>query len=83
MLTTIYLFPGARVRNQPQALKCGTNHCPTGIATQDPALMKGLVVPNKTTRVQRFQNKTVHAATEIISAAGVSDAAGKGWLVLL
>lgn len=59
-----------------QALKCGTNHCPTGIATQDPKLMSGLHVPTKKERVQRFQEKTVHAASEIISAAGVSDPAG-------
>lgn len=59
-----------------QALKCGTNHCPTGIATQDPKLMSGLHVPSKKERVQRFQDKTVHAAAEIISAAGVSDPAG-------
>ena len=25
-----------------QALKCNTNHCPTGVATQDKELMKGL-----------------------------------------
>ncbi|CAM9544710.1 unnamed protein product [Ectocarpus sp. 12 AP-2014] len=58
-----------------QALKCGTNHCPTGIATQDPKLMSGLHVPSKTERVRRFQQKTVHTATEIISAAGVSNPA--------
>ncbi|CAB1103239.1 unnamed protein product [Ectocarpus sp. CCAP 1310/34] len=58
-----------------QALKCGTNHCPTGIATQDPKLMSGLHVPSKTERVLRFQQKTVHTATEIISAAGVSNPA--------
>ena len=27
-----------------QSLKCNTNTCPTGIATQDKNLMKGLVV---------------------------------------
>ena len=28
-----------------QALRCNSNHCPTGVATQDPNLVKGLDVP--------------------------------------
>lgn len=57
-----------------QALKCNTNHCPTGIATQDAELMKGLNVSNKALRVQAFQAKTVHAALELIGAAGLTSA---------
>ncbi|CAM9438482.1 unnamed protein product [Discosporangium mesarthrocarpum] len=54
-----------------QALKCSTNHCPTGVATQDKELMKGLVVSDKTERVYRYHKKTVHTALEIAGAAGV------------
>ena len=45
-----------------QALKCNTNKCPTGIATQDKNLMSGLDVTSKTKRVQNYQNKTVEYA---------------------
>lgn len=39
--------------------------------------MKGLVVSDKTVRVQRFQQKTVHAAMEIIAAAGATTPSGE------
>jgi glutamate synthase domain-containing protein 2 len=55
-----------------QALKCNTNKCPTGVATQDPELMKGLVVDDKVTRVYQFQNKTLEAASEIIGSIGLN-----------
>ena len=54
-----------------QALKCNTNKCPTGIATQDARLSAGLHVPTKEYRVANFQAATVHAAQEIIGAMGV------------
>lgn len=54
-----------------QALKCNTNTCPTGIATQDPALMRGLVVGDKKIRVARYQKATVHSFLEVMSAAGI------------
>ena len=37
-----------------QSLRCNSNTCPTGITTQNPALTKGLVVPDKAERVFRF-----------------------------
>jgi len=55
-----------------QALKCNTNKCPTGVATQNPELMKGLVVEDKATRVQQFQYKTVEAASEIMGSMGLT-----------
>ncbi len=55
-----------------QSLTCNTNRCPTGVATQAPALFKGLVVKDKAIRVAQFQRKTVHAAMDIISSAGLS-----------
>ena len=57
-----------------QSLICHTNHCPTGVATQDPRLVKGLVVEDKWRRVQRFQNETVHAFVDLISSAGLRSA---------
>jgi len=53
-----------------QALKCNTNKCPTGITTQDKALMSGLDVDSKSTRVYNYQNKTVEYALDIIAAMG-------------
>ena len=37
-----------------QALKCNTNHCPTGVATQDPARGRALDVPDKAIRVFNY-----------------------------
>lgn len=54
-----------------QSLICNTNHCPTGVATQDAGLTAGLVVTDKTERVARFHNDTVEHLTEIIGAAGL------------
>jgi glutamate synthase domain-containing protein 2 len=54
-----------------QSLVCHTNRCPTGIATQDPKLIKGLVVEDKYKRVQRFQAQTVHALSDLMSSTGV------------
>ena len=55
-----------------QALKCNTNGCPAGVATQDPALTRGLVVSAKIPRVANFHRNTVHAALEMLGAAGLS-----------
>lgn len=55
-----------------QSLSCNTNRCPTGVATQDPKLSKGLVPEDKWDRVRNFQQKTVHAAVDIMSSAGIS-----------
>ena len=54
-----------------QSLICNTNHCPTGVATQDPKLFRGLVVTDKAQRVAMFQKNTVHATAEIVASAGL------------
>lgn len=54
-----------------QSLVCNTNKCPTGIATQNPALSNALDVDDKGERVARFHQGTVKAAMEIISSAGL------------
>ncbi|MDQ1142363.1 FMN-binding glutamate synthase family protein [Pedobacter agri] len=56
-----------------QALECNSNTCPTGVATQDQSLMKGLVVEDKTVRVKNFHNLTVASAVELLGAAGLKE----------
>ncbi|NTF17033.1 FMN-binding glutamate synthase family protein [Agrobacterium rubi] len=55
-----------------QAQSCHTNQCPTGIATQDPARQRAVVVPEKSERVARFHRNTLHALAELLAAAGLS-----------
>jgi glutamate synthase domain-containing protein 2 len=54
-----------------QAQKCNTNECPTGVATQDPSLVAGLVVADKAVRVRNFQHNTVKAFVELLAASGL------------
>jgi glutamate synthase domain-containing protein 2 len=54
-----------------QALRCNSNKCPTGVATQDPELVSGLVVEDKVTRVARFHKETVKSFFEVLGAAGL------------
>jgi len=54
-----------------QAQKCNTNDCPTGVATQNPDLVAGLVVADKARRVRNYHAATVHAFDELIAAAGL------------
>lgn len=56
-----------------QALRCNTNDCPTGVATQDPHLVRGLVVSDKRTRVKNFHEQTVKGVAEILGAMGISN----------
>ena len=53
-----------------QSLHCHTNKCPTGIATQDASLQKGLVVADKARRVFQFHQNTMKALAEVVGAAG-------------
>jgi glutamate synthase domain-containing protein 2 len=54
-----------------QALKCNTNECPVGIATQDHTLQKGLVPENKAARVTNYHKETVKSALAMLTAAGL------------
>jgi len=56
-----------------QARTCNTNHCPVGVATQEPGLVAGLVVGDKAARVANFQQGTVHSFLELLGAAGLDD----------
>lgn len=55
-----------------QALRCNNNTCPSGVATQDPELVKGLHVGDKSERVKNFHHATIHSFLEVIAAAGLS-----------
>jgi glutamate synthase domain-containing protein 2 len=54
-----------------QALECNKNTCPTGVATQDPYFMKGLVVEDKKERVANYHKNTVGSFVELLSCAGL------------
>ena len=58
-----------------QALRCNTNKCPTGVATQDTELVAGLDIPDKTVRVANFQKETLRSAAELIGAMGLQHSA--------
>jgi glutamate synthase domain-containing protein 2 len=55
-----------------QALECNKNTCPTGVATQDPYFMKGLVVEDKKLRVANYHKNTVESFVELMGAAGMT-----------
>ncbi|MGN6513762.1 MAG: FMN-binding glutamate synthase family protein [Lysobacteraceae bacterium] len=54
-----------------QSQSCHTDRCPTGVATQDPKRWRSLDVPDKATRVFRFQQNTLHALRDLLCAAGL------------
>ena len=55
-----------------QALECNRNTCPVGVATQDPELVKGLVITDKRVKVANFHHKTLEAFSELLAAAGLT-----------
>lgn len=54
-----------------QALQCNRNTCPTGVATQDPRLVRGLDPTTKGVRVANYHEETVHSLIELLAAAGL------------
>jgi glutamate synthase domain-containing protein 2 len=54
-----------------QSRSCHTDHCPTGVATQDPNRQRALVVTDKAERVKNFHALTVEALAELVGAAGL------------
>ncbi len=54
-----------------QARTCNTDHCPTGIATQNPSRNKAIVVSDKAQRVANFHHETVKNLVELVGAAGL------------
>lgn len=57
-----------------QALKCNSNHCPVGVATQDRHLMAGLDPTDKSVRVASYQKQTIHSLAEMLGALGLDSA---------
>lgn len=55
-----------------QALRCNSNQCPAGVATQDPQLTIGLHVPDKAKRIANYHRATIDSFLEVIAAAGIS-----------
>jgi len=55
-----------------QAMKCHTNRCPTGVATQDKGLSRALYVPDKIDRVANYQTATVASAAQVIASMGLT-----------
>jgi glutamate synthase domain-containing protein 2 len=53
-----------------QALKCNTNECPTGVATNNPKLVRGLVVSEKWERVKNYHKNIVEDFLELLAASG-------------
>ena len=58
-----------------QSRSCNTNHCPTGIATQDPKRSKALDVQAKSKRVTQFHHNTLDSLYELIGSMGLDDPA--------
>jgi glutamate synthase domain-containing protein 2 len=58
-----------------QSLRCATDRCPVGVATQDPRRQKALDVPSKAQRVARYQAATVAQAQRLIASMGLTDPA--------
>jgi glutamate synthase domain-containing protein 2 len=56
-----------------QSQRCHTNHCPVGVATQDPRRARALDVADKGERVYRYQHATVDQAMRMMASMGVSD----------
>lgn len=54
-----------------QAQSCHTNHCPTGVATQDPWRQRAINVPDKAQRVANFHRNTLKALGDMSGAAGL------------
>jgi len=54
-----------------QSLRCNANTCPTGVTTQDPALVYGLDVTDKTQRVANFHRNTMKGFLELLGAMGL------------
>ena len=54
-----------------QSVKCNTNRCPTGVATQDRLRQAALAVPDKAERVYNFHRLTLQALSDMLAAAGL------------
>ncbi len=58
-----------------QSKQCNTNHCPTGIATQDPARSQAIDLVDKSERVKNFHDNTLASFYELVGSMGLDDPA--------
>ncbi|MBO1254694.1 FMN-binding glutamate synthase family protein [Alteromonas sp. 5E99-2] len=56
-----------------QARTCNSDHCPTGIATQNPSRNKAIIVTDKSQRVANFHKETITNLVELVGAAGLDN----------
>lgn len=56
-----------------QAMRCHTNTCPTGVATQDKRRARALKIDERAEHVQRYHRATLDSFIEITGAMGVTD----------
>jgi len=56
-----------------QSLHCHQNNCPTGIATHDKKLQRGLVPEEKAKRVENYAANMMHAVEVIAHSCGVEE----------
>lgn len=59
-----------------QALQCNKNTCPTGIATHDPELQRGLVPEDKRKRVAAYAKAVAHSVGVIAHSCGAPEPRG-------
>ena len=55
-----------------QSRHCHTDHCPTGVATQDANRQRALVVTDKAERVKNFHKNTLANLADLLGAAGLN-----------
>jgi len=56
-----------------QSKQCNANTCPTGVATQNHRLQRGLVVDEKKQRVANYHKNTINSFLEIVGAMGLTN----------
>lgn len=56
-----------------QSKQCNANTCPTGIATQNKNLQRGLVVDEKAVRVKQYHDNTIKSFLELVAAMGLNN----------
>lgn len=55
-----------------QALACHNNTCPSGVATQDPSLRRGLFVEDKMQRVANYHHAVIERLKHLMATTGVT-----------
>ena len=56
-----------------QSRSCNTDHCPTGIATQNASRNEALVVEDKAKRVAHFHHEMIKNLLELLAATGLDE----------